>query len=112
MFRKKWVLLCMLVLLVGCSNVTGKKALSAHIDQLEEALNKQDWEPLQDQATELKDLYDKNKWKIQLIGDEGEYEQLDESIDKFIAAIEMRKQTEAKLELATIRSLVQAIYSL
>lgn len=39
-------------------------------------------------AGKLKGDYQSNKWKIQLLGDEDEYETLNESINKLIIAIE------------------------
>lgn len=82
------------------------------MDQLEETLDQQDWEKIKVQANELKDIYEDNKWKLQLLGDEGEYELLNETIQRMIAIVKAEDITNFRIELATARSLVADIYSL
>lgn len=79
---------------------------------MEHSLNQEDWEQLKSQVNELNTLYEENKWKLQLLGDEGEYEGLNESINRLFAAINTEDLTQAKVELATIRSILEEIYSL
>lgn len=82
------------------------------MDKLEEALDDPEWEQIKVQAIELKEIYEEHKWKLQLLGDEGEYERLKESIQIIIAATKEKDTTNVRLELATARSLVADIYSL
>ena len=72
--------------LSGCDNTTGGDLLFNHVDQLEQALDHPKWEQITLRAYELKEVYEDNKWKLQLLGDEGEYEGLNESINNIIAA--------------------------
>jgi len=82
------------------------------MDHLENALDNPKWEQITQQANELKKIYKDNKWKLQLLGDEGEYEGLNESINKIIAAAKEKDTTNIRLEMATARSLILDIYSL
>jgi hypothetical protein len=111
--NKNWhMFLLLFILLSGCSNITGENDFSEKISSIEQALLKPDWEQLQSLSKELKLLYKKNQWKIQLLGDEDEYESLQESIHHFIVAIEEQDLTETKLEMATIKTFMEDIYSL
>lgn len=96
----------------GCAQASGKEPLLSHMDLLENALDNPKWEQITQQANELKKIYKNNKWKLQLLGDEDEYEGLNESINKIIAAVKEKDTTNIRLEMATARSLILDIYSL
>ena len=110
---KKWTMsLLLLVILSGCSSITGENDFSKKVNSIEHALEDLDWNQLKSLGNELDQLYDGSQWKIQLLGDEGEYESLQGSINQLIVAIEEQDLTEAKLELATIKTFLEDIYSL
>ncbi|HWK23688.1 MAG TPA: DUF4363 family protein [Ureibacillus sp.] len=110
---KKWILsLSLLILLSGCSSVTGENEFLEKINSMEEALNGSDWEQLTSLGSNLEQLYRHNLWKIQLMGDEDEYESLQESINHLNVAIEEQDITEIKLEMATVKTFLEDIYSL
>lgn len=109
---KQFLLLMTTGLLIACGNVTGQANFNERIDIIEQHLAEEDWNNLQEQGNLLKKLYDDQQWKIQLLGDEGEYEGLNIGINRFLKAIEEEAMMEAKLELATIQSLIDDIYSL
>ena len=111
----KKALLCLIILLMitGCSAHTGKKDLLNTIEDMEQGLKASaDITSLKLQVIEIRKLYDKHEWKIHLIGDEGEYERLNEAINRLTAAIEEEEWFDAQLELATIKTIVKDIYSL
>ncbi|MDS9471173.1 DUF4363 family protein [Sporosarcina pasteurii] len=111
--KKKYTLIgILLLLLAGCSNITGHTYFNENISKIEEHLDYEDWGYLQKQAKDLKVLYDDQQWKLQLLGDEGEYEGLNISIHRLIKAIEHEDTTRATLELATIKVIINDIYSL
>lgn len=112
MIKKTIIYMSLFILLSACSNTIGGDLFFNHMDQLEQALDHPEWEQITLQADELKDIYEDNKWKLQLLGDEGEYEQLNESINKIIAAAKEEDTTNVRMELATAKSLVTDIYSL
>ncbi|WP_158589700.1 MULTISPECIES: DUF4363 family protein [Clostridia] len=83
-----------------------------HIEQIDGSIQQGDWNSIIIQTTELKELYQRNKWKIQLLGDEGEYEGLYGSINRLIVASHEKDVINARLELATVKSFLEDIYSL
>lgn len=112
MFKRSIVYMIVLIVLTGCSAQTGEKDLMSTIEKIEQGIKEKDVLELKVQANKVKELYKKNDWKIHLIGDEGEYERLNESINRLIAAIEAEELTDAKIELATLKTIVHDIYSL
>ncbi|WP_176330350.1 DUF4363 family protein [Oceanobacillus rekensis] len=109
---KTIIYLSLFILLSGCAQTIGGDIFFKPMDELEQALDQPEWEEISLQANELKSIYEDNKWKIQLLGDEGEYEGLNESINKMIAAAKEEDTTNVRMELATARSLIKDIYSL
>lgn len=64
---KKWIMsLFLLILLSGCSSITGKNDFSEKINLIEQAFNDPDWKQLQSLGNELGQLYQGSQWKIQL----------------------------------------------
>ncbi len=100
------------MLLSGCSNINGENEFTEKIHSIEQVLHAPKWQQLKSLGDDLDHLYQKNQWKIQLMGDEGEYESLEESIHHLIVAIEEQDITEIKLELASVKTLIEDIYSL
>jgi hypothetical protein len=49
--------------------------------------------------------------KLQLLGDEEEYEEMSREIDKLEAAVQEKDKKQAKVSLATIQSILDEIYS-
>ncbi|MFC4024703.1 DUF4363 family protein [Oceanobacillus longus] len=112
MIKKTIIYMSLFILLSGCATKIGGDFFFDHMDQLEQALDHPKWEQITLQADQLKSIYEDNKWKLQLLGDEGEYERLNESINNIIAAAKEEDTTNVRMELATARSLITDIYSL
>ncbi len=102
----------MILLLSGCTNKIGGEVFFNRLDDMEQALEQEEWNTLTQHAEELKRIYNDQKWKLQLLGDEGEYENLYRSINNLIAAIKEKDSVNVRLELATTRSFLEDIYSL
>ncbi|GGP09180.1 DUF4363 family protein [Oceanobacillus neutriphilus] len=100
------------IILSGCTNQVGGDHFFNQIDKLEKAIAQPEWSKVTSQAEELKQMFEEDKWKIQLIGDEDEYEGLDESISNLIAAAKEEDSINTRLELATVKSIFEGIYSL
>lgn len=100
------------LMLSGCSAQTGKNDFKQHISKIEQAVKEEDMTVLGTQIDQLLQIYDKNEWKLQLIGDEGEYERLHEAINRMITARKADDLTQLQLELATIKTIIEDIYSL
>ncbi|MBM0066788.1 DUF4363 family protein [Alkalicoccobacillus gibsonii] len=108
----KIILFTVIILLLSGCNVVGGDLFYNPLNQIEETLDQSDWEQAEKYANAFEDIYQKNKWKLQLIGDEGEYEGLNESIQRMIAGVKQKDMTNVRIELATARSLISDIYSL
>src|SRR5690606_16474310 len=112
LLKKMMIYICLLLLLTGCENNIGGDAFFHKINEIENALDEPNWDDVVYQAKELKELYKKDKWKLQLLGDEDEYESLHESINKLITATKGKDLTNIKMELTTIHTYIEDIYSL
>ena len=106
------IALLILMTTTGCSSINGKNDFIVSINQIKDAANASDWVALEKLGKEIRTQYHNNKWKIQLIGDEGEYEGLEEYINQLVTAIELQSKEETKLALAGIQTLIEDIYSL
>ena len=110
--REMFGLICFFVLLVGCENNIGGQAFFDQINEVEGRMEAQDWAGVVTKAEELKELYRKDKWKLQFLGDEDEYESLYEAINKLIAAGEVEDEANIRMELSVIHTHIDDIYSL
>lgn len=110
--NKTIIVCCCLLFLVGCENNIGGDVFFNQIDDIENALENEDWDEVTVQAEALKELYKQEKWKLQLLGDEGEYESLYESINKLIIATEEKDRMNIRIELSVIHTFIEDIYSL
>ncbi|GAB3804549.1 DUF4363 family protein [Virgibacillus kimchii] len=110
--RKIIIYTCLLLLLTSCEIMVGGDVFFKQINEMENGLEDPNWEEAIVQAKELKEIYKNNKWKIQLLGDEDEYESLYESINKLITVTKEKDLMNTRLELVTIHTYIEDIYSL
>lgn len=82
------------------------------LSQIGHLARQEKWRQAAEVTSSLRQAYQKRKWKIQLLGDEGEYEGVDEELDKLAAAVASKNDTQTRLEIASVRSLFENIYSL
>lgn len=112
MLKKIIGMFVIVLILSGCSNLIGKEEFTNALDHLEHSVEQKEWKQLKSQGNDLLNIYDANKWKLQLIGVEQEYEELYETIHKLLVAIEEKDITETKIQLATIKTIITNMYSL
>ncbi|QVY62117.1 DUF4363 family protein [Cytobacillus gottheilii] len=110
--NKILVYISLLLLLTSCENNTGGDVFFKQINDIENGLEEPNWNEIMLKTKELKKIYKKNRWKIQLLGDEEEYEELYKSINKLIAATKEKDPINVRIELATTHTLIEDIYSL
>ncbi|RDW15931.1 DUF4363 family protein [Oceanobacillus chungangensis] len=112
--KKGMLALISFIILSACSSLVGGDYFLEKITSIDQHFSQQetDWKKIKEECYELKRLYGKNEWKLQLLGDEGEYEDLKNSIAKLITAIEEKDRTQARIELSTVKSFIKDIYSL
>lgn len=109
---KRILFVLCLVLLVGCSEITDENDFKASIAALEEILTSEDWEEIEKHTEAIKQQYERSEWKLQLIGDEGEYEGLQEAVNHLQQAAKSKSKFNCEKELTTIRTYLKQIYSL
>lgn len=108
-------LLIMGLVLGGWSSVTHAKAggeFYKKINKIDQLIQKKNWEEASSETSALRKLYKKKEWKIQLIGDEREYEGIGEGLDALHAAVKVKDKVQATTELANIHALLESVYSL
>lgn len=81
------------------------------IDQITHTIDQKNWSKAKTQSMELKKMYARKRWKVQFIGDEGEYEGVEMSLARLSTAIKEKSKVDALLETSELRALFKAIYS-
>lgn len=109
---KRLLLVFSMLLLTGCSEWTDEKDFKASVDALEAVLSVEDWQVIEARVDAVKAQYAHSKWKLQLLGDEDEYESLQESIEHLKQAAKSKSKADCEKELTTIRTYLSQIYSL
>ncbi|MEN2767417.1 DUF4363 family protein [Ornithinibacillus xuwenensis] len=113
MYKKPYLLIIFLSLLFsGCGQPIGGEIFFNQINALEDSISHTDWEETKLQMDELIKIYEETLWKLQLLGDEGEYEGLHESLERLKPAVDQEDKLQALLELATIKGYLEGIYSM
>ncbi|KEF35960.1 protein of unknown function (DUF4363) [Schinkia azotoformans MEV2011] len=98
-------------MLVGCSDEKIKnKPIYQKSEEIMDLLNHSQWEKAGDEAKAISDLYKKSRWKLQLLGGEMEYSELEQEISKLKISIEEKDKREAKTNIVLIQDYIKAIY--
>ncbi|OAS85622.1 MULTISPECIES: DUF4363 family protein [Metabacillus] len=108
---KMYPILLIAIILLVSTNQFGKDEFNEKIANLEHSLNKEDWVLAKKQMDDLSSYYDKNLWKVQLVGGEAEYKDLYETISRLRILIEEEDRTDSRMELETVKTLIEHIYS-
>lgn len=98
-------------ILVGCSDEKIKRLpIYKKSEDITNLVNQSQWEKASDEAKAIADLYKKTKWKLQLLGEELEYNELEQEISKLQISIEEKDKLEAKTNIVLIQDYIRAIY--
>ncbi|MFT9846906.1 DUF4363 family protein [Aneurinibacillus sp. REN35] len=89
-----------------------QKPMFQKADQIEKLVGEKQWNKASVEAEALMNMYQKQKWKFQLLGDEAEYEGLNQEIAKLQAAIKVQGQVETHITIAAIKELLVQMYSM
>lgn len=92
--------------------IAKEQPLRQQVQQINQLVDQGRWDHALNEAQVALETYKKTKWKLQLFGDEREYEGLDQEFAKLIAAIQEKEKAQTKMQLAAIRSLLKNIYSI
>lgn len=109
---KRFMLIFCMLLIAGCAEITDETDFKGAVDALEAVLDSEDWQLINEKVTAIEEQYSRSKWKLQLLGDEDEYESLQESVNHLKTAAKSKDKSECEKELTTIRTYLDQIYSL
>jgi hypothetical protein len=82
------------------------------VQAIQKQIGSEQWEGIENSVKELKVVFQKNKWKYQLLGDEQEFEGVGRRIDTLFVAVAEKDTLESRLIIAEIMSIIQEIYTL
>lgn len=112
MYRKYFLLFGLLILLTSCDEPIAGDRFFKWINSLEESIINEDWGASEAIYNDFHMYYKDNYWKLQLFGDEEEYEGIHESINRLAVAIKRKEVTQALFEIASMKSFLTDIYSM
>ncbi|WP_245799369.1 DUF4363 family protein [Virgibacillus siamensis] len=98
---------CM-ILLTGCQS---EKAFFHEMQDINKTVEQKDWDQAKANVKKLSQLYKKEKWKLQLLGDEAEYEGINVELQVLKESVQAKDKTQTKVSLGTIRGHLKDIYS-
>ena len=109
---RKWlILISILCMLTGCSNLTKENDYHDVLHEIEQALDKKEWDSVVHLTEKLNDLYNKTDWEIELLGDEEELEGLENSIKIIHTSAKLKDETNTYMELTKIKTYLKNIYT-
>jgi hypothetical protein len=82
------------------------------LNKIQASINHADWKKAETEAKQLEHIYKKNVWKLQLLGDEAEFEAIHRDISQLKAAIQEQDKAQTKVLIAEITAILEDIYSL
>jgi hypothetical protein len=110
---KKYAFLLLIgIILLVFTNQFGRDEFNEKIANLEQSLNKEDWDFAKKQMDDLNSYSDHNLWKLQLVGGEAEYKDLYKTFSRLSILIEEKNRRDSKVELQTVKTLIDHIYSI
>lgn len=110
--KMKLLLVVAMLFLTGCAEATDENNFKHALESLETALLTEDWSLIEEQVEAIENQYIQSKWKLQLLGDEDEYESLLESVNQLKRATKLKDKADCEKELTSIETYLQQIYSL
>ncbi len=80
------------------------------IEQVDVYIQISQWNNARTAVNQLERTFNRHRWKLQLLGDEGEIEDVHQSIVRIKAAVEDGDRSAARMELALLKQSIQYIY--
>ncbi|GGA81119.1 DUF4363 family protein [Ornithinibacillus halotolerans] len=111
MYKRISLFVLLILLLSACNEPIGGKNFFNKVEVLEQEISNDNWKNSQQYLEELHRYFEKNLWKLQLFGDENEYEGIQESMNRLFVTIQEEDRTQALIDLVTIKAHIEEIYS-
>lgn len=80
------------------------------IDRIDIYIQVNQWNNASTAVNKLEQVFNRHRWKLQLLGDEGEIEDVLQSIHRIRAAVDEHDRSAARMELALLKQSIQYIY--
>ncbi|WP_197046647.1 DUF4363 family protein [Oceanobacillus salinisoli] len=102
------------ILTSGCDLVKTEKdeLLFSSVTLLEEQINKKEWGQAISTIDEFEELYNKRKWKLQLLGELEDYKEIELEILALKESLKEEDEYESKVSLDQIIHRLHLIYNL
>lgn len=97
-----------MLMLTGCKS---EDAFNKKIQEINQTVEHADWRQAKESAKKLSHMYQEKKWKLQLLGDEAEYEGINVELEVLKESVQAKDKTQVKVSLGTIRGHLIDIYS-
>ncbi len=107
-------ILMVFVLITGCNVTKSEKdqTLFGKVDEMQHQIEQDQWDKLQSNLEEFEAKYKRQKWKMQLLGEHGDYQGIELEIEQMKESVKERDRLESKLGLRKIKHHMTLIYNL
>lgn len=113
--KKRWMILVLVLFQFSLfsASIQGAESLTIFekIEKLKSHVHHENWDEAMVINDDLKGWYTKNKWKLQLLGDESEYEEVEHDISKLKSALEEKDKSESKIMIENLKTTLKQIES-
>lgn len=92
--------------------IAKEKPLLRQVKEMNRLVDLEQWDQALKKAQAAEQTYKKNRWKLQFLGNEREYEGLDQEYAKLLEAIKEKEKAQVKMQLAVIQEILKDIYSM
>ncbi|QHS23649.1 DUF4363 family protein [Virgibacillus sp. MSP4-1] len=111
MLKRLFQIMVIMSLITGCSATKEtKETFHDQLSQLELSVNTGDWKQAKEQVKKIKKQYDRDLWKMQLLGEDNVYDMIPTSINQLKAAVKTQNRDEIIKQMETIKSYLSAIF--
>ncbi len=86
--------------------------VAKNVQVIRQHISNKRWDLAKREVKQLPRIFEQQKWKYQMFGDEGEYEQVDHEISKLSVIVELEDRSQALITLASILKTLKEIYSM
>ncbi|MRG86310.1 DUF4363 family protein [Salinibacillus xinjiangensis] len=102
----------LITILAGCAaNEEAKNKIEDKLEQVEAATKISDWTQAEENVKSAKKEYQKELWKMQLLGDQTSYDNLKLAIDQLKAAVKTQNKNEISSQIAKSKSYLSEIFN-
>ncbi|MFD1040361.1 DUF4363 family protein [Virgibacillus byunsanensis] len=111
-FRLTIVSFILLASITGCDLLKTEKddLLFNAVTEIELQVDKKEWDKSTSTINEFQELYEKRKWKLQLLGEMEDYKEIELEMGTLKESLKDQDQLESKISLGQIMKRLQIIY--